>query len=704
MTADAASVGADDPVAVSAGAASPDTAIPGVDSPSRPTREVRERTHLWIEMSDGVRLAARIWLPVDAEEHPVPALLEYLPYRKNDATAIRDRQRGTEMASYGYAMVRVDVRGSGDSEGLMHDEYAQAELDDGCEVIAWLAEQPWCNGNVGMKGISWGGFNALQIAALRPPALKAIVSVCSTDDRYADDVHYHGGCVIASEMLPWSTRMLSAGARPPDPKHFGEGWREAWFERLDVTPFAETWLHHQRRDDYWKHGSVAEDLDAMQAAVYMVGGWDDAYRDAVLRVIEGYSGPRKGLIGPWGHVYPDYGAPGAPIDFIGEMIRFWDHWLKGIDTGIMDEPMLRVFLRETVDDDPHRAERVGVWATEPSWPSPSVSERRWLLGSDHRLWLDDGLTSPDRSPDSSHTLVGSQVAGIEAGAYMGAGIVEDLPGDQRREDGLALTYDSAPLDAPLTILGQPELRLKLSVDQPLALAAVRLTEITPAGVSRLVARGLLNLTHRDSHEYPTPMVPGEQTEVTIQLSAAGHTFSQGSRLRVAISPTYWPWAWPSPEPVTLSLYPDEGCILALPLRTLQPGEEELPRFVLGHGYGPDEPTRGGERQVVHDWVSGRSTLRAWFDEQQVRLPDGLELTEHWERGFSIVEGAPLSAEVVAERTSEVSRGAWRVRVVATSTMSADATTFHVTNALDAYEGDVRVAARQWRFEVPRDLV
>lgn len=674
------------------------------DADLRPPRAVHELSHVWIELSDGVRLAARIWLPIDAVEDPVPALLEYLPYRKNDVTAIRDRARGMEMAADGFAVVRVDLRGSGDSRGLLLDEYAQQELDDGYEVIAWLADQPWCNGNVGMQGISWGGFNALQLAAMRPPALKAIVSVCSTDDRYADDVHYHGGCVVASEMLPWSTRMLSAGARPPDPDSFGEGWRAAWLERLDVTPFVATWLAHQRRDDYWKHGSVSEDLNAMQAAVYMVGGWDDAYRDAVLRVLAGYSGPRKGLIGPWGHVFPDMGKPGAPIDFLGETRRFWDHWLKGIDTGIMDEPMLRVFLRETIEDVPGRAERVGVWATEPCWPAPAVHDQAWLLGSDHRLWLDDGRTSPDRAPDDSHTIVGSQTAGLEAGAYMGAGILEDLPGDQRREDGLSLTYTSAPLPQPLTILGQAGLHLTVSVDRPSALVAVRLTEVTPAGVSRLVARGLLNLTHRDDHEHVRPMTPGAHTEVVVPLSAAGHVFSAGSRLRVAVSPTYWPWAWPSPEPVALTLYPDEGCTLVLPVRPPQPGEEDHPRFVVDDGDGPDAPTRGGQREVVHDWISGRSTLRAWFDEQRVVLPDGLELVEHWDRELSIVEHEPLSAEVRTSRTSQLQRGDWQVRVVARSTMTADATTFHVTDALDAYEGEVRVAVRQWQHEVPRDHV
>jgi uncharacterized protein len=445
------------------------TTIERPHAAQRGRREVRELRHVWIPMSDGVRLAARIWLPVDAEDDPVPALLEYLPYRKNDDTAPRDTVHQPRFAAHGYAAVRVDLRGSGDSEGLLLDEYLPQELEDGCEVIAWLAEQPWCDGNVGMKGLSWGGFNALQIAALRPPALGAIVSVCSTDDRYADDVHYHGGCVVASEMLPWASRMLVAGARPPDPEYYGDGWREAWLERLDVPPFIEAWLSHQRREDYWKHASVAEDLDAMRCAVYMIGGWDDAYRDAVLRVLAGYSGPRKGLIGPWGHVVPDRGAPGAPIDFIAEAVRFFDHHLKGIDTGIMDEPMLRVFVRETRNETPSRVDRVGFWCSEPSWPSPSVGEQRWVLGANHRLWPED---EPPRVGDvtgESHTIIGSQTAGLEAGAYMGAGILEDLRGDQRREDGLSLTYTSAPLREPLTILGHPEAELVLAVDRPLGL-------------------------------------------------------------------------------------------------------------------------------------------------------------------------------------------------------------------------------------------
>ena len=235
-------------------------------------RAVVEIENVFITLEDGCRLAARIWLPEDASERPVPAVLEYIPYRKRDATAPRDQTMHPKVAAHGYACVRVDIRGNGDSEGLMLDEYLPQELADGAEVIAWLAAQPWCSGSVGMIGISWGGFNALQIAALRPPALAAVITVCSTDDRYADDIHYRGGCLLA-DNLAWSATMMAYSSRPPDPLVVGDAWRAMWLERLEQMPFlAANWLAHQHRDAFWRHGSVAEDLSAIEVPVLAVGG------------------------------------------------------------------------------------------------------------------------------------------------------------------------------------------------------------------------------------------------------------------------------------------------------------------------------------------------------------------------------------------------------------------------------------------------
>ena len=189
----------------------------------------------WITLSDGTRLAATLWLPVDALERPVPAILEYLPYRRRDGTVLRDRQMHAYFAGHGYAAVRVDMRGSGDSDGLLLDEYLPQEQSDAVEVIAWLAAQPWCSGTVGMMGISWGGFNALQVASHRPPALKAVITCCSTDDRYADDCHYMGGCLL-NNTIAWASTMFAFGALPPDPEVVGDRWRDMWLARLENNP------------------------------------------------------------------------------------------------------------------------------------------------------------------------------------------------------------------------------------------------------------------------------------------------------------------------------------------------------------------------------------------------------------------------------------------------------------------------------------
>ena len=247
-------------------------------------RAVREIENAWIPLSDGCRLAARLWLPEDAEAQPVPAILEYLPYRKRDGTAGRDALTHPYLAGHGYACVRVDMRGNGDSDGLMLDEYLPQEQDDALEVIAWLAAQPWCTGAVGMMGISWGGFNALQVAMRRPPALKAIVTLCSTVDRYADDIHYKGGCLLG-ENLGWAATMLAYSSRPPDPLLVGQRWRPMWLNRLAHEPvLIDTWLRHPTRDAYWRHGSVCESWGSVQAATLAVGGWNDAYRNAVPRL------------------------------------------------------------------------------------------------------------------------------------------------------------------------------------------------------------------------------------------------------------------------------------------------------------------------------------------------------------------------------------------------------------------------------------
>jgi putative CocE/NonD family hydrolase len=655
----------------------------------------------WIPLADGVRLAARIWMPIDAEQNPVPAVLEYLPYRKSDGTAIRDRVIHEYFAGHGYASVRVDMRGSGDSDGLLLDEYLPQEQLDALEVIAWIASQPWCTGKVGMMGISWGGFNSLQVAAHRPPALKAIITVCSTDDRYTDDCHYMGGCVLGSDLLNWASIMFAYNGLPPDPAVVGERWREMWFNRLEGSqPFIESWLSHQQRDAYWKQGSVDEDYRAIACPVYAVGGWADPYTNSIPRLLEGLAVPRKGLIGPWEHAYPHIAVPQPAIGFLQESLRWWDYWLKGIDTGVMDEPMLRVWMPDGVHPQAFEPEWPGRWIAEASWPPAHIKPRECFLSEDHLL--------ETAQQDKPVTFEGAQTNGATAGVWCPNGGKFELPIDQRTDDGLSMCFTSEPLQEPEEILGFPEVNLKLSVDQPDGLLAIRLNDVFPDGTSRLVSWGLLNLTHRDGHACPKPLEPGRIYEVRVQLNTVAYRLNAGHRWRVAISPTYWPHAWPSPVAVKLTIYTGEQTRLILPVRQPSGLDDSLAPF------GPPEGAplleyeslrvEDSDRTITYDVAKGCLQMVDWVDGGRNQLSNGLIHDSVTTNRFSIREGQPTSARVQCERQIEISRGDWEIRVETLSVMTGDREYFHLTNVIDAYEGPVRVFTKSWTKKIRREMV
>ncbi|HTE80447.1 MAG TPA: CocE/NonD family hydrolase, partial [Reyranella sp.] len=462
-----------------------------ISSFSRPIREIE---NAWILLSDGTRLAARLWLPEDAERSPVPALLEYLPYRKRDGTSERDALSHPYLAGHGYASVRVDIRGSGESGGVLSDEYSLQEQDDAVEVIAWLAAQPWCSGAVGMFGISWGGFNALQVAARRPPALKAIVTLCSTDDRYRDDVHYMGGAKL-NAGFGWASFFFSDMCHPPDPALVGDRWRALWLERLRGLPlFLERWLEHQHRDAYWRHGSVCEDYAAIECPVYAVGGWTDGYTNAIPRLLEHLSAPRKGLIGPWAHAYPHFARPGPQVGFLQEMLRWWDYWLKGRDTGVMDEPMLRAWMTDSHAPAEHHETLPGRWVAEPSWPPPERVPQRLFL-------TDAGLLAAP-APLAAREVCSPLSTGSHAGEWCPFGRGKDQADDQREDDALSLLFETPPLAETVEILGAPVVTLEVASDRPVAQLIARLCDVHPDGRSLRVSFGVLNLTHRDGSAAP----------------------------------------------------------------------------------------------------------------------------------------------------------------------------------------------------------
>ncbi len=668
--------------------------------------DVEEIENVWIPMSDGCRIAARIWLPRAARSDPVPAILECIPYRKRDFTRGRDEPIHGYFARNGYAAVRVDLRGSGDSDGVLSDEYSWQEHEDALEIIAWIARQAWCSGAVGMMGISWGGFNSLQVAALDPPALKAIITLCSTDDRYADDAHYMGGCLL-NENMQWGSILLNHGAYPPDPHIVGERWRAMWRERIDdLVPFPALWLQHQRRDDYWKHGSVCEDYGAIKCAVYAIGGWADGYSNAIPRLLANLKCPRKGLIGPWAHLFPHDGVPGPAIGFLQEAVRWWDQWLRGVDTGIMAEPPLRVWMQETVPPAPYYDERPGRWVAEDAWPSPRIRTQTLQLAPGRLL----AEGEPQPAADAVLSFASPQTTGRAAGEWCGFGGEGEMPQDQRPDDGRSLAFDGAPLPEPLEILGAPVVEVEVAADQPVALLVARLDAVQPDGVSSLVTYGVLNLTHRDGHEWPEPLEPGAFYRVRLQLNDVAHAFPAGCRIRLALSSCYWPIVWPAPQAALLSLRP-AASVLCRPVRPPRAEDAALRPFappVAAPTSLHKTLRRLPMRRVVEvDLVSNETVHTVHMGEFGAALtriePIDMDLGYTFLKRHRIAENDPLSAQTEIVQKTTMRRTGWAVRVECRSHLTATAENFQFGADLEAFEGDQLFARRTWRLAIPRLL-
>ncbi len=634
---------------------------------------IRVIEHTLIALRDGTQLAARIWLPEAAEQNPVPAILEYLPYRKRTGTYERDALTQPYIAGHGYAAVRVDIRGSGESDGLLFDEYAQQEQDDALEVIEWLARQPWCSGAVGMMGISWGGFNALQVAARRPPALKAIITVCSTDDRFRDDVHYMGGAVLRAGFS-WAAFLFGAMCHPPDPALLGDRWRAMWLQRLENLPlFLERWLRHQQRDAYWRHGSVCEDYSAIQCPVYAVGGWTDGYTNAIPRLLAHLTVPRKGLIGPWAHAYPHFAFPGPQVGFLQEALRWWDHWLKDIDTGVMDEPMLRAWMTGSVKPAPYHEALPGRWIAEPAWPPPAMTP--------HRLHLtNDGLRTVCASL-TPRAVCSPQTVGKDGGSWCPFGRAPDQAGDQQADDARSLVFETAPLDRTIEILGAAVVTLDVACDKPLANLAVRLCDIHPDNSSLRVSYGILNLAHRDDSEAPTPLVPQRHYRVRVQLNDAGFVFPAGHRIRLALSTTYWPMVWPGPESATVTVF---AGTLDLPVRPPNDADALLPALPAPETAPPGPTTTVRPGVIRIDRI-------------------GLELGTEASFDCHIEEDDPLSAVAEMHQTQTISRDGWRIRIETQTRMSCTHDAFVLRATMRAWEADVEVCRREWDRRVPRQF-
>lgn len=655
----------------------------------------------WITLKDGTRLAARIWMPDGAEADPVPAVFEFLPYRKRDGTSPRDESTYPVFAAAGIAGVRVDIRGSGESDGVIDGEYTELELANACELIAWIAAQPWSNGSVGMMGISWGGFNSLQVAALRPPALKAVISIASTVDRYNDDIHYKNGCHLSAQ-LSWAATMLGYQSRSPDPEIVGDRWRQMWLERLESEPFfMEEWLQHQRRDHFWKHGSICENFADVEIPALVIAGWADGYRNTPLMAVEGLGDKAKALIGPWVHKYPHFAWPKPRADFHGEAIAWWNRWLRGEENGAEHMPQLRAYILDSIKPAARRDLDPGFWVSKAAWQQPELQ----CFYVEQFGGLMEGMPIP-HAPEHGVYLRSPLDTGTMSGEYFTLKPDAEMALDQRLDDAGSLTFQTPPLAVDHDYLGRPVITLTLRCDADTANLCARLIDVHPDGTATRVSFGVLNLAHRDGNEAPHPLQRGERTTVTVTLDACGYRFRKGHRIRLSLSTAYWPMILPPPENPGVTI---DVASLGLGLPRL--GDHQT--FDMKQPENPDPLPKYIEhaagltlRQVVRDLSAGTTRYEIREDTGLFEHPGtGLSTRQLREETWSIDPNDPLSMAGVSTWTCDMQRPGWFVRTVATASISCTAKDWVIRASVTAFEGENQVFEKSFaETRIARDLM
>lgn len=644
-----------------------------------------------IPLADGTRLAASLFRPTGGDEDErFPVLLEYLPYRKDDGTIGRDYPLHGYFARRGYVGARVDIRGTGASEGRLPDrEYSDVEHADGLEVIDWLARQPWSSGKVGMLGISWGGFNAIQMAMLHPPALKAILALEATDDLFQDDIHYVDGLMHVDQYEISMDQFTSVTRAPDFPTD-----EASLAARFDVPPWKLRWLHHQRDGPFWKRSSLIADYSALRTPTFLIAGWLDGYRDSVPRMLEHVRAPVKAIVGPWNHAFPDDAVPGPDVEWRHEAVRWWDTWLKGRDTGILEEPRLAVYVRRGNPPGLGVRDVPGAWRFEAGWPVPRVRDRMLYPEDGHRL-------GPLPSAPCVHELEYVPSAGAEAGFWWG-----DLVPDQRSLDRHSLVCDSAPLRRPVEILGFPRADLRVSASEPRAHWFVRLSDVAPDGSVALVTGAGCNGSHRGSAARPKALRPGHEYSLAVELHFTSWTFRRGHRIRFAVSNALWPMVWPTPYPMTTRLRCGgrEGSRFVLP--TVPKALCRAPRFRKPEGSDRAPGIRSRGEVWPGTWTTLRdrfrhSTTLVWHGSSSTTFPWGRK--DHEERiVYSIEDRHPERAAVRGTVDTIVRLRGRNLLWEGDFLLKSDRTTFDYRFRRELRKNGRLVRRRTWHESIPRD--
>jgi hypothetical protein len=634
-------------------------------------------------MDDGVRLSATLYLP-ERDDGPQPCILEALPYRKDDLTSSYRPDYVRFRDDHGYAVCRLDLRGTGSSGGDATDEYPAREQQDLHQVIDWLANQDWCDGNVGMYGTSYSGFNSLQMACERPEHLKAIIAIYGTDDRYTDDVHYRGGILKLLDLVDYCHYMTPMNVLPPVPAIWGDGWRDEWVRRIETSePWALTWLREQLDGPYWRHGSVRPGYERIACPTMIIAGWADGYRNNSFRTIERLRAqgvPHRLLAGPWSHASTDTALPGPRIDSMPEMVAWWDRWLRGIDNGVDDgvsaeRPAVTCFVRSSTRPSPVLDESAGFWIRE-EWPSPRVE-----------------VVSRDLAARAAHDV--RPDVGVDAWIDCAGHLPWGQSADQRFDDAASVVWE---WDADsVTLVGHPRARLRISVDQPTAYVSVKVCDVFPDGTSALVSRGTLNLGCRDGLDRLVPLEPGQVYDVEVELEACAYAFDPGQRLRLSLAGSDWPNTAAPPRPVTITV---PGGELDLPVWT-GPSPFAEPDLAPGRTGGED-PT-GLTWSVERDVLAG--TTSCVVDHGSTyEIPYGGTATEHYE-GLVCVEHATFEQRSTATTTFTIRWPDVEVSTTATMEVLIGADAFDVSIEVTAREatedGFSTVGARQWKQRLPR---
>ncbi len=643
----------------------------------------------WIPMKDGVRLAATLYMPDGAKpEEKFPALLEYLPYRKDDGTAAGDYPRHTYFAHRGYVSVRVDIRGFGASEGVPPErEYSEQEQEDGEQVIAWLTHQPWSNGNVGMFGISWGGFTALQMAMRHAPGLKAIIAICATAELFHDDVHYIDGMAHIDEFelnMDMAEGWVGAPDYSLDEKVLGP--------RFDSPPWSLLYLKHQHDGPFWR--DRVRPLSEITIPSFLIGGLQDGYRDNIPDMLMQSKAPIKAIVGPWNHSFPNDADFGPRVEWRDQAVRWFDHWLKGRDTGVEHDPRLVIYMQHWHPPDPNLPEVPGDWRREDVWPPKSAKNMTFFLQPNHSL-------AQSAPPETMHQLKYVPTVGVEAGFWWG-----ELLSDPRPVDAFSLVYDSAPLEQDFAILGRPHALLRASATAPLADWFTRLSDIAPDGTVTQITGAGINGAQRDSMTEPRDLEPDKIYPLDIKMHLTSWVFPKGHRIRVAISNALWPMILPTPYSMTTSLElgGSAGSRLVLPIVPVH--GEKAPDF------SPPQPME--ERSDIKsmgfpwpgDWTVERDEARQkttvhWKGKDGYEFPWGAEndfesLTYQGDDAHpetSSVQGEAESVFALKGRTL-----VWRGHLLVTT----DQKNFYYKYTRELLKDGQMLKSKTWQETIPRD--